>query len=261
MTVPPPPRATGFYDPRTYDWEIGSSLSRADRRRFYVTQVSRPGARVLELGCGTGDIALAIAQHGAHVIGLDSSPEMIKAAADKAHRRGCTTTRWVQGRMESFAFHTRFTAVIIPYHALCHVLSQTALGELLARVHYHLEPGGAFVADIFTRPPGAPLHRRASHSTRTPDGIYDVVEDEHFNPATGRLRTRFTYRLEHPHSGQIIDTWTRHLDYLVAEPDVLTGRLRHAGFMAVTHFAAFDHRKPAAPGEDVVLRGVRSPSR
>lgn len=255
----PPPRAPDFYDPRTYDWEIGSSGSRADRRRLYVGQTARPGARVLELGCGTGDISLAIAKHSAQVVGLDSSPEMIKAARDKAQRRGCTTTFWVQGRMETFAFNTRFTAVIIPYHALFHVLSQTALGELLVRIHRHLEPGGVFLADIFTRPPGAPTHQQAATSTPTPDGIYDVTEEEHFNPATRRLRTRYTYRLEHPHNGQTIDTWTRHLDYLVTEPDILTGRLRYAGFTAVTHFAAFDHRKPVAPGEDATLCGVRAP--
>jgi ubiquinone/menaquinone biosynthesis C-methylase UbiE len=259
MKAPPPSRAAGFYDPRTYDWEIGSSLSRADRCRFYVAQTSHPGAHVLELGCGTGDIALAIAEHGAQVIGLDSSHEMIDTAVDKARRRGCTTTRWIQGHMESFVFHTRFTAVIIPYHAIFHVLSQTTLDELLARIHQHLEPGGVLLADIFTRPPGTPIHRRAFNSTPTPDGIYNVAEDEHFNPATGRLRTRFTYRLECPHSGQILDTWTRYLDYLVTEPDILTSRLRRAGFTAVTHFAAFDHRRSAAPGEDVALCGVRSP--
>lgn len=255
----PPPRAAGFYDPRSYDWEIGSSRGRAERRRFYLAQTSRPGARVLELGCGTGDISLAIAEHGAHVVGLDSSHEMIKAAVAKARYRGCTTAAWVQARMEALAFHTRFTAVIIPYHALCHVLSPAALGELLTRIHYHLQPGGMFVADIFTRAAGAPIHRRASTSTQTPDGVYHVAEDEHFDSTTGQLRTRFTYQLHHPHTGQILDTWTRHLDYLVTEPDVLAARLRHAGFTAVRHFAAFDHHKTVTPGEDAALCAFRPP--
>lgn len=260
MNAPPPARAAGFYDPRTYDGEIGSSQRRAERRRFYVARTAHPGARVLELGCGTGDVSLAIATHGAQVVGLDNSPEMLKAAHDKARRRDCTAALWVQGRMEEFAFRTRFTAVIIPYHALFHVLSRTALGELLARVHHHLEPGGVFLADIFTRSAGAPTHRRTTTSTPTPDGIYHVAENEHFDPATGRLRTRFTYRLDHPHNGQTVDTWTRHLDYLVTEPDVLAGRLRHAGFTAVTCFAAFDPRKPVVLGEDAALCGVRSPT-
>lgn len=257
MNAPSPPRAAGFYDPRTYDWEIGSSRSRAERRRFYVARVAHPGARVLELGCGTGDISLAIASHGARVVGLDSSPEMLTAAHNKAQRHDGGAALWVQALMEAFSFRARFTAVIVPYHALFHVLSQKALGELLARAHDHLEPGGVFVADIFTRSPGAPTHRRATISTRTPDGTYHVTEDEHFDPATGRLRTQFTYRLGHPGNGQIIDTWTRHLDYLVTEPDVLAGRLRHAGFTAVTCFAAFEPGKQVARGEDVTLCGGR----
>lgn len=255
-----PPRADGFYDPRTYDWEIGSSHDRTERRHFYVLRTAGPGARVLELGCGTGDISLGIAKHGARAVGLDSSPDMIKAARDKARRRGCTPALWLQARMEAFAFRTRFTAVIAPYHVLFHVLSPSSLDELLVRVHDHLEPGGVFLADIFTRVPGAPARRRTATAVQTPDGIYHVDEDERFDPATARLRTRFTYRLEQGGGRQVVDTWTRDLDYLVTDPEVLARRLRHAGFTAVTRFGAFDPRNPIVPGHDAVLCGVRSPT-
>lgn len=257
MNASRPCPADGFYDARTYDWQIGSSISRAARCQFYVSQTARPGGRVLELGCGTGDISLAVARHGAHVIGIDSSPDMIRAARDKARRQGQTTALWVQARMEAFAFRCRFTAVIIPYHALFHVVDRAELDELLARIHAHLEPGGAFLADIFTRAAEAPICRKATSSTVTPDGIYRVDEHEQFDAATGRLHTEFTYQLIHRDSTYVTDTWVRHLDYLVTKPDILAQRLREAGFVSVTHFAAFDPARPTQPGEDAVLFGVR----
>ena len=42
-----------------------------------------PGERVLDLGCGTGHIAAVIADHGAEVVGIDSSPSMIAPARSR----------------------------------------------------------------------------------------------------------------------------------------------------------------------------------
>lgn len=253
----PQPRAAGFYDPHTYDWGIGSSHSRALRRDFYAAQTGWPGARVLELGCGTGDICLAIAHRGALVVGLDSSSDMIRVAQDKARQQSCVRAVWVQARMEAFALRERFTAVIVPYHALFHVLTRARLCELLARIYQHLQPGGVFLADVPTRSPDAPAKRRGTTRTPTPDGIYQVHEDEHFNPNTGRLHTRFGYELEHPQDGHVLDRWTRHLDYLVTDPDDLARLLHEAGFTDVAHFAAFAPHEPFAAGQDAVLRAVR----
>lgn len=257
MTASPPPRAGGFYDPRTYDWEIGSSHTKAERRGFYARQAGRPGTRVLELGCGTGDISLVLAQRHARVVGLDSSRDMIMAARDKERRHASRPVSWVCARMEAFAFRVGFSAVIVPYHALFHVLEPVQLDRLLVRINEHLDPGGTLLCDVFTRTPETPLRSVRTGSTRTPDGIYHVHEDESFDPHTGRRHTRFTYQLEHPETGRVIDAWTRRLDYLVTPPSRLAGHLREAGFTSVTCFAAFDPGSPVRPGGDAVLSASR----
>jgi SAM-dependent methyltransferase len=47
-----------------------------------------PGARVLEIGCGTGDEALALASAGVSVVAVDASQEMVRVARSKAEERG-----------------------------------------------------------------------------------------------------------------------------------------------------------------------------
>ena len=52
----------------------------------------RPGARVLEIGCGTGEDAIWLAQRGARVVATDASPAMLEVTRQKA-RRACVSDR------------------------------------------------------------------------------------------------------------------------------------------------------------------------
>src|SRR5215472_206521 len=99
----------------------------------------KPGERILDLGCGTGQLTAEIAKAGAEVIGIDSSPEMIGQA-----RSNYPTLRF------ELADATRFRAVE-PFDA---VFSNAALhwirdaGAAAATVAAALRPGGRFVAEF-----------------------------------------------------------------------------------------------------------------
>ncbi len=54
-------------------------------------------ARVLDLGCGTGQLAIPLAPHVRAVIGMDPEPEMLKEAQAAASRAGVHNVRWIQG--------------------------------------------------------------------------------------------------------------------------------------------------------------------
>ncbi|MFD0776661.1 class I SAM-dependent methyltransferase, partial [Streptomonospora algeriensis] len=63
-----------------------------DDRHSFVTRYGgdlidelapRPGERILDAGCGTGELAAALADAGAEVVGVDSSPEMIDRARER----------------------------------------------------------------------------------------------------------------------------------------------------------------------------------
>lgn len=77
----------------TYDGvEASNAVGRRLRRKMQeaLFRTFRPGQRVLEIGCGTGIEALALAERGVDVLATDISPDMISHVARKAMERGLT---------------------------------------------------------------------------------------------------------------------------------------------------------------------------
>lgn len=99
----------------------------------------QPGETILDLGCGTGDLANLIATHGSQVTGMDHSPEMIAAAKEKY-----PGIRFDQGSASDFAYDTPFDAVFS--NATLHwVLEYT---EAVTCIYDALKPNGRFVAEL-----------------------------------------------------------------------------------------------------------------
>lgn len=97
----------------------------------------QPGERILDLGCGDGQLTAKIASSGAEVAGVDASPAMVESA----RRRGIDARL---GNAESLPFHAEFDAVF-SNAALHWVRDQDAM---MAGVHRALKPGGRFVAEM-----------------------------------------------------------------------------------------------------------------
>ena len=98
-----------------------------------------PGERILDLGCGPGQLTAKIAESGAHVVGIDSSPEMIGQA-----RQNYPQFEFKLADATSFAFDEPFDAVFS--NAVLHwVQDAEAVVRNIASV---LRPGGRFVAEF-----------------------------------------------------------------------------------------------------------------
>jgi SAM-dependent methyltransferase len=111
----------------------------------------RTGAPILELGCGTGRVAIPLAQDGHEVVGLDRSPAMLARAERHARREGASL-RLVEGDMRSFSFSEAFALIAIPFNTFL-MLAPDERWACLARVREHLSPTGLLAVDCFQPDP------------------------------------------------------------------------------------------------------------
>jgi len=148
-----------YADPALYDLLFPStrdSTSAAGQMRrelsiaseqFYIGQARESGGRVLELGCGSGRLTIPIALEGIDIVGADLSPSMLGRARVKGAAAGLRIP-FVQLDMRQFDLGTRFSAILIPWNALLHLLTIEDLKQCFASVRRHLVPGGKLVFDV-----------------------------------------------------------------------------------------------------------------
>lgn len=128
----------------TYDQansRISLGLEKSWKREFVslITHRIRPGSRVLDVCCGTGDIALMLADNSRlpKVTGLDFSPAMLAEAEKKSS--GKSNIQWEQGDAMALPFSDNtFSAVCISF-GLRNVCSYDAVLREMKRV---VRPGG-----------------------------------------------------------------------------------------------------------------------
>ncbi len=102
---------------------------------------------VLELGCGSGRVALALAQAGCEVVGLDINQEMLSIFQKRLADLPDLDLLLVQADMTAFSLDQAFGAILLPCNTLSTFTTQERqkIFDLAAR---HLQPGGWFAAGI-----------------------------------------------------------------------------------------------------------------
>lgn len=101
----------------------------------------RAGGEVLELGCGTGRVALYLARQGHRVTGIDLSPSLVAGFNSRAEFEGLPAHA-IEADVRSFALARRFEAVIAPMQMIQLLAGHADRVQALHRVAGHLEPGG-----------------------------------------------------------------------------------------------------------------------
>jgi demethylmenaquinone methyltransferase/2-methoxy-6-polyprenyl-1,4-benzoquinol methylase len=118
------------------------------KRRLTALANLRPGTSVLDLACGTGDIAFAAASSGARVVGLDITHRMIELARRKPLPAGRRVS-FVTADMTALPFPDHSFEVVTTGYGLRNV---PALPVALEEIHRVLVPGGRLLSLDFDRP-------------------------------------------------------------------------------------------------------------
>jgi ubiquinone/menaquinone biosynthesis C-methylase UbiE len=105
---------------------------------FYM-RLARPRSRILDIGCGTGSLALALAAEGHVVTGVDPSPGMLSIARgkDEAGR-----VRWIEAMGHSFAADAPFNLAVMTGHVFQVFLDDETTLATLNHIRQHLGPEG-----------------------------------------------------------------------------------------------------------------------
>lgn len=102
----------------------------------------------LDLGCGTGSVALALAREGIEVTGLDRSAQMLERAKLKAQAAPELPVTFIKGDMRRFTLPQQVDLVTCFFDAMNYMLSDTDLLATFRCAEAALRPGGIFVFDL-----------------------------------------------------------------------------------------------------------------
>ncbi|USG63888.1 methyltransferase domain-containing protein [Brevibacillus ruminantium] len=150
-------------------------------------------ASVLELGVGTGRIAMELVKHGITVCGVDNSPDMLELAGKKRSRLGKGKEHlWELVEQDALQLNLNrsFTHVLLNEGFLQHFTRRSEQRQVLQRIWEHLSTGGFAAVEIILPPAG--------HEWRTQQRKWvfpDKMVYQHIAGETSLARQLFRYSL------------------------------------------------------------------
>jgi SAM-dependent methyltransferase len=204
---------------------------------FYVEEARAVSAPVVELGVGTGRIAVPIAAEGIGVIGVDSSPGMLAVARERAELAGVADRVDLRlGDLREPPVEERVELILCPFRSYLHLHDDEERLKALHAARELLVDGGRLIFDVFA--PGdddiAETHGRWLE--REP-GIFERADWDSLE----RTLT-LSVRGESGETSFVL-AWLSN--------DEWRALLERAGFQVIGCYGWFD-RRPYAGGEDTV---------
>ncbi len=224
----------GLYD----DWHV----SVTEDVDFYVGEAVADGGPVVELGVGTGRIAVPTAQAGVHVIGVDSSAAMLEECRRRAAEASVSDMIDLRlGDLRDPPVPERVSLVTCPFRALLHLDSDADRLRALNAAYSLLTSGGRFIFDIFA-PSREDIEETDARWCEREPGIWERAD---WN--VDERRFLLTVRRDAAET-------TMHLSWIPTERwhDLLAA----VGFQVIGCFGWFD-RRPYAGEEDSVWIGLK----
>lgn len=138
-----------YSDPELYDtahWWKTNDIE------FISNSADEFGGPILELGAGTGRLALPILEQGHSYTGIESSHAFVKCAKNKLKQFGRKATM-LKGDMRSFDFDQMFQFIFIGFNSIFHLMNEKDVLLFFQCVNNNLMDDGTFLIDTFIPDP------------------------------------------------------------------------------------------------------------
>jgi len=220
------------------------------------------GKVLLELACGTGTVAIAMAEAGWRVYGVDGSVEMLAQARAKA-REGNSAPFWSQQDMRRFVLPERVWLTTCLYDSLNYMLTGDDLLAVFRRTFGALLPGGLFFFDMNTAWALAEVWGDEAFITDRDD--LTVIFQNKYDPQQQRETVMLTCfqqarGLTNPTLGEPVyrKITERHIEQAYPSEQIAT-LLTDAGFQVEAQYNCFSF-KPPTPTTTRIMWVARRPA-
>ena len=244
-----------YADGRYYDQAY---RRRRNDVRFYTNLAVESGGPVLELGAGTGRVALAIAKAGIDVVGVEPMGPMLEQARqrmDRLPRAARERIELRQGDLMRLRLRRKFPLVIAPFNVWMHLYTREEIERGFATVRHHLAPGGRFAFDVLLPDPVSlsrdPAKQYRGGEVPHPRGGVRYRYSEYFSYDPVAQIETVVMDFEHPDGkDQSFCTPLTQRQFFPAELEAL---LHYNGFVVESHSGDFEGKPITAATESQVV--------
>jgi 2-polyprenyl-3-methyl-5-hydroxy-6-metoxy-1,4-benzoquinol methylase len=240
-----------FYTSIAEAYEAIFPLNR-EQVNFIATATQASGnLDVLDVGCGTGQLAQALAQQGHRVTGIDLNPEMVARAV--AGNTSDSVNYYVQNMLELNArFQSQsFDAVLCFGNTLVHLPDEDAVGVFARQAFQVLKPGGRLLLQLINY--DRILNRQINGLPTIDNADIEFVRGYEYLKEQHRIdfRTRLTLKA----SGKVIENSQL---LLPLKKDELMTQISAAGFVKLKAYGGFKQQEWSEDTQPLVLEAERA---
>ncbi len=200
---------------------------------------------VLDLACGTGTLALALAQKGYEMLGADASEDMLSVARQK---KGAENILFLNQPMEDFELYGTVDAIVCALDSINYLTEPDALEKTFALCANYLNPNGILLFDVNSEYKFRQILAQETYTYETDDIFYVWENDFDEETCLCNLYLTFFEQTENNLYKRLDEVHTQRL----YTDDFLEQSLKKAGFVITARYDGYSKNSPCAESERIV---------